>query len=288
MIQILATGPQSVIQDLGRPGWSHIGVGPSGAFDRAALRLANRLVGNRETTACIETLGGGFRLTVNEPTIVCVTGADGPVSITTNGAERLTARNAPIALGAHEVLGIEAPTSGLRSYVAIRHGLRVESTLGSASTDTLASIGPAVLVAGQEYSPGSDAVAHPPIDLAVARSLTGPLNVIPGPRWDWFTAEAKAAFVRDTWEVSPVSSRIGIRLTGTPLERVESSRELASEPMVTGAIQVPPDGLPVILGPDRPTTGGYPVIAVVVDAHLDRLAQLAPGTSVTFRAVDLG
>jgi biotin-dependent carboxylase-like uncharacterized protein len=288
MIQILATGPQSVIQDLGRPGWSHIGVGPSGAFDRAALRLANRLVGNRETTACIETLGGGFRLTVNEPTIVCVTGADGPVSIITNGVERLTARNAPIALGAHEVLGIEAPTSGLRSYVAIRQGLRVESTLGSASTDTLASIGPAVLVAGQKCSLGSDAVAHPPIDLAVARSLAGPLNVIPGPRWDWFTAAAQAAFVRDIWEVSPISSRIGIRLTGTPLERVESSRELASEPMVTGAIQVPPDGLPVTLGPDRPTTGGYPVIAVVVDAHLDRLAQLAPGTSVTFRAVDLG
>ena len=288
MIHILATGPQSLIQDLGRSGWANIGVGPSGAFDRGALRLANRLVGNRETTACIETLGGGFRLAVNEPTIVCVTGSDGPISIITNGVERLTARNAPIALGADEVLAIDSPTFGLRSYVAIRQGLRVESTLGSASTDTLASIGPAVLVAGQEFSLANEAISHPPLDLAVARPISGPLHVILGPRWDWFTPVAQAEFLRETWAVSPVSSRIGIRLIGTALERVESSRELASEPMVTGAIQVPPDGLPVILGPDRPTTGGYPVIAVVVDAHLDRLAQLAPGTSVTFRAVDLG
>jgi len=288
MIHILATGPQSLIQDLGRPGWANIGVGPSGAFDRAALRLANRLVGNRETTACIETLGGGLRLAVSEPTIVCVTGADGPVRTITNGIQRPTARNAPIAMVADEVLAIEAPTSGLRSYVAIRQGPRVEPILGSVSTDTLASIGPAVLMAGQEFSLAQEAISHPPIDLAVARPINGPLHVIPGPRWDWFTAEAQAVFVRETWVVSPISSRIGLRLTGIPIERVESSRELASEPMVTGAIQVPPDGLPVILGPDRPTTGGYPVIAVVVDGHLDRLAQSAPGTSLTFRVVDLG
>ena len=183
MIHILATGPQSLIQDLGRSGWANIGVGPSGAFARGALRLANRLVGNRETTACIETLGGGFRLAVNEPTIVCVTGSDGPISIITNGVERLTARNAPIALGADEVLAIDSPTFGLRSYVAIRQGLRVESTLGSASTDTLASIGPAVLVAGQEFSLANEAISHPPLDLAVARPISGPLHVILGPRY---------------------------------------------------------------------------------------------------------
>jgi len=288
MIHILATGPQSLIQDLGRPGWANIGVGPSGAFDRGALRLANRLVGNRESAACIETLGGGLRLQFHEPTVVCVTGAVGPITIINDGTSRETARNAPITVGPSDVLTIGTPTVGLRSYIGIRQGIQIEHALGSSSTDTLAAIGPSALKAGQTLSLANEAVAHPPLDLAVPRSITGPLNVIPGPRWDWFTPESQASFVRETWAVSPISSRIGIRLTGIPLERTEPSRELASEPMVTGAIQLPPDGLPVILGPDRPTTGGYPVIAVVVDAHLDRLAQLAPGASVAFRTVELG
>jgi biotin-dependent carboxylase-like uncharacterized protein len=288
MIEVLAAGPQSLIQDLGRPGWANIGVGPCGAFDRGALQLANRLVGNRESTACVETLGGGLRLQFHEPTVVCVTGAVGPITIINNGTSRETARNAPITVGPSDVLTIGAPTVGLRSYIGIRHGLRIDRVLGSTSTDTLASIGPSALKAGQTLSLANEAVGHPPLDLAVPRSITGPLNVIPGPRWEWFTPESQAAFLRQTWEVSPISSRIGIRLTGTPLERTEPSRELASEPMVTGAIQAPPDGLPEILGPDRPTTGGYPVIAVVVDAHLDRLAQLAPGASVMFRTVELG
>ncbi len=287
MIEILATGPQSLIQDLGRPGWSNIGVGPSGAFDRASLRLANRLVGNSETAPGIETLGGGLRLRFNEPTIVSVTGADGPLHVITNDIPRPTGRNAPLTLAGGDVLSIEAPTRGLHSYVGIRRSINVAFTLESASTDTLAAIGPTALVAGQRLTLANAAMTHPPIDLAIARSMTGPMHVIRGPRWDWFTDEAQAAVTRHTWTVSPISSRIGMRLVGAYLERREPNRELASEPMVTGAIQVPPDGLPVILGPDRPTTGGYPVIAVVVDSHLDRLAQIAPGDPVAFRVIPL-
>lgn len=287
MIEVVATGAQSLLQDLGRTGFSHIGVGPSGAFDRAALRLANRIVGNRETAVCIETLGGGLQLSVTEPTIASVTGADGPLTMTNQGVTRQVTRNSPLSLTAGDMLVVGIPTAGLRSYVSIRHGINVERILGSASTDTLADIGPTALVAGQQLGSASEAVTHPPVDLVVARPHNGPIDVIAGPRWDWFTATAQSALTGELWTISPMSSRIGIRLTGSALERVDAMRELLSEPMVTGAIQVPPNGEPIILGPDRPTTGGYPIIGVVTEAHLDRLAQLVPGETIFFRLVPL-
>jgi biotin-dependent carboxylase-like uncharacterized protein len=287
MIEVLDAGPRSLLMDLGRPGWSHIGVGPSGAFDRAALRLANRLVGNHESAPCIESLGGGLRLKFHEPTVISITGAMGEFTKLTDGRSTTCSRNAPVDVAANDVVIITTPSSGLRSYLAIRGGINVESTLGSASTDSLAGIGPTPLSPGTELRTAQLQIAQPPIDLAVRRSPEGPINVIQGPRWDWFTDTAHALLQSQPWTVSPVSDRIGIRLDGSELQRSIVNRELPSEPMVTGAIQVPPSGLPVILGPDRPTTGGYPVIAVVIDAHLDRLAQLTAGDAIRFKVTRL-
>ena len=247
MIEVLDAGPRSLLMDLGRPGWSHVGVGPSGAFDRAAFRLANRLVGNRENAPCIESLGGGLRLKFHEPTIISITGAEGEFTKLTTGRSTTCSRNAPVSIAANDVVTITTPTSGLRSYVAMRGGFTAESTLGSASTDTLAGIGPAPLSAGAELQTAQLRIAQPPVDLAVRRPPEGPISVIAGPRWDWFAETAHVLLRSQPWTVSPVSDRIGIRLNGAELQRTIVDRELPSEPMVTGAIQVPPSGLPVAL-----------------------------------------
>ncbi|MEI8056964.1 MAG: biotin-dependent carboxyltransferase family protein [Actinomycetes bacterium] len=287
MIEIVATGPFASIQDLGRIGWSHIGVGPSGAWDRGALRLANRLVGNPENAAVIEAVGGGLHLRVEAACVVAVTGAEGALVVNHMGQLREIPRDSQLHLGAGDELIIRAPTWGLRSYLAVRHGIKVDPVLGSASTDTLARLGPQPLAARDRLELGHEEVEHPPIDHAAHRRPNGPLRAIAGPRFDWFTAKAASLLVTSSWIVTPASDRIGLRLSGPALERRDPGRELPTEPMETGAIQVPHDGQPVVLGPDRPTTGGYSVIAVIIDADRDRLAQVQPGDVIEIRLIEL-
>ncbi|MGE3812115.1 MAG: biotin-dependent carboxyltransferase family protein [Candidatus Nanopelagicales bacterium] len=277
MIEVVAPGPLALVEDLGRPGRAAIGVARSGAFDRGSLRLANRLVGNDEGAAGIETLAGGLALRATVPLVVAVTGADGPVSARgPAGAVRQLPRRSPLHLAAGDVLELGAPSTGLRSYVAVRGGLAVPRTLGSASFDTMSGLGPAPLAVGDRLPLGSAVLGAPHVDHAPARPAAPALRVLPGPRDDWFGEAGLAALAGTAWAVSPASDRVGVRLDGDPLGRTRSD-ELPSEPMVPGALQVPPDGRPVLLGPDGPTTGGYPVIGVVVDADLDRVAQLRPG-----------
>lgn len=283
MIEVVAPGPLTLVEDLGRPGWAHVGVGPSGAYDRAALRLANRLVGNREDAAGLESLGGGLALRFDEPAVVAVTGADGPVTVSGGRGRRALHRSSPLHLATGDVLELGPPTEGLRSYVAVRRGLAAPRTLGSASYDTLARLGPPPLRAGDVLALGAADVAHPHVDHAPVRRPDEPLRVVPGPRDDWFDDAALGLLLASAWAVSPASDRVGVRLSGPALGRRTPGAELPSEPVVTGALQVPLDGLPVLLGPDRPTTGGYPVIAVVADADLDRVAQLRPGDVMRFR-----
>ena len=282
MIVVEAPGALALVQDLGRPGWAALGVAPSGAFDRAALRLAHRLVGNPEGAAGIEALGGGLTLLADAAVVVAVTGADGPLTIVRDGARRQASRRSPLHLGAGDRLEVGPPTTGLRSYVAVRGGLAVPRVLGSASFDTLAHLGHAPLAAGDMLPVGGEVVGDPHVDHAPHRPRTGPVRVVPGPREDWFALDALASLTATPWEVSPASDRVGVRLQGPALVRRTPGAELPSEPMVVGALQVPPDGRPVLLGPDRPSTGGYPVLAVVVDDDLDRVAQLRPGHVVRF------
>jgi biotin-dependent carboxylase-like uncharacterized protein len=188
-------------------------------------------------------------------------------------------------------LSIGTAHQGLRFSVALRGGVDVESILGSRSRDTLASLGPAPLSADSALPLGS-AVAGPvpSVDLVPGNMPTdGPMELLvrPGPRRDWFTDAAWDHLLESDWRVSPRSDRTGVRLEGSALNRVEdvAGRELPSEGMLPGAIQVSPDGAPTVLGPDHPVTGGYPVIAVVIDAGLDRVAQLRPGQLVRLRLV---
>lgn len=283
-VTIVATGPQVLVQDLGRPGFAHLGVPPSGALDAPALRLANRLVGNEESLAGLEILLGGLRLRAESPCFVAVTGPS--ASITVDGRQRGT--HTPIHLSIGDELTLGQPTDGLRNYLAVNGGVAVDAELGSRSTDVLSGIGPAQVRAGDVVPLGEPRGIATGADQLAASALPAELtlSVLLGPREDWFD-EPAAQLRAGTWRVSPESNRIGLRLTGPALRRAApyAGLELPSEPVVTGAVQVPANGRPVVFLADHPTTGGYPVVGVVPTSELATLAQVRPGTVVRLRPV---
>ena len=291
-LRIVSPGLQSLIQDLGRYGHSGLGVSAAGALDRASLRRANRLVGNTPSAAAVETVAGGLAVQAVGDQVLAVTGAPAELAIETPSGDdfgpswRTVPMATPFALLDGETLTIGAPQSGFRSYLAVRGGVDTAPVLGSRSTDTMSGIGPAPLAAGQLLAAGGEAesgvVGHPELQPDFPGTGVTVLDVVPGPRADWFDADALASFCGQDWEVKPQSNRVGMRLQGTPLQRTRQG-ELASEGTVAGALQVPPEGLPVLFLADHPITGGYPVIAVVVDSQLDRAAQVPIGGKIRFR-----
>ncbi|MFJ2958023.1 biotin-dependent carboxyltransferase family protein [Streptomyces sp. NPDC087270] len=280
VLTVVRAGALTTVQDLGRPGFAHLGVPASGALDRPAHLLANRLVGNPAGAAGLETTLNGCAVRASRPMLAAVTGAACPVRV--DG--RPVAWGAPVPVPAGAVLDVGAATRGVRAYLAFAGGVDVPEVLGSRATDLLSGLGPAPLADGAELPLG----ARP-------SGLTGACDVLPygglgaelvlpllpGPRDDWFTPDAPRVLARGRYEVSPASNRIGLRTLGPPLERVRDA-ELPSEGMVLGAVQVPPDGRPVVFLADHPTTGGYPVIGVVPAAALPAAAQARPGTPVRF------
>ncbi|MEJ5913842.1 5-oxoprolinase subunit B/C family protein [Pseudokineococcus sp. 1T1Z-3] len=281
-LEVLATGPAAGVQDLGRPGLAALGVGPSGAADRGAHRLAQRLVGNPEQAAGLEVVLGGLRARARGDLLVALAGAPAPLEVDGRPADV----RSPVLVrdGAELVLG--PPPSGVRTYLAVRGGLAVAPVLGSRSTDTLAGLGPPVLVPGAVLPVGSAGAQHLPLpatDHAPPSRLhrDGPpvLRVVPGPRAHWFTAAALEALVETTWGVGADADRVGVRLEGPPLARARAG-ELPSEGVVRGALQVPPSGRPTLLLADHPVTGGYPVVGVVVGEDVDLAAQLRPGDAL--------
>lgn len=281
MIEVVATGPLATVQDLGRPGWAHLAVSPSGAADPRSLRLANRLVGNDEGAAGIEATSGGLVVRALAPVVVAVTGPPVPVR---RGGVGVGAGRA-IALAAGDELALDRPATGLRCYLAVRGGVDVPPELGSRSTDTLGRLGPAPLAAGDRLPLGPAPRTLPAPDQVPLADPPDPtvLHVRPGPRADWFAPAAMSELQRAAWVVRAESDRVGVRLDGPPLVRSRAG-ELPSEGLVVGAVQVPPDGRPLVFLPDHPTTGGYPVLAVVLAEDRAALGQLRPGGSVRFLA----
>lgn len=282
---VAESGPLSLVQDLGRPGLSALGVPPSGALDRAAAVEANRLVGNARGAAVVETLGG-LVLQARGTAVLAVTGADARLVVTGAAGEREVARRVPFRLRSGEALTVAVPEAGLRCWVGVRGGLQLDPVLGSRSTDVLSGLGPAPLQPGQVLPvgpPPPDAVAVGGPDHAGATSASEILEVVlePGPRADWLGPGGLQLLLTTGWTASDRSDRVGLRLTGPPLPRAPG--ELPSEGAVAGAVQVPPSGTPVVLLADHPVTGGYPVVGVVRGADLGRLAQARPGRRVRFR-----
>ncbi|WNV91153.1 biotin-dependent carboxyltransferase family protein [Umezawaea sp. Da 62-37] len=281
-LTVLRTGPQALVQDLGRPGYAHLGVPPSGALDMPALRLANRLAGNPESAAGLEVLLGGLAVRARCSCTVVVTGPRVPVL--RNG--KPVGSHAPVHLACDDVLEIGTPEDGLRCYAAVSGGIAVEAELGSRSTDLLSGIGPEPLRADDELPLGPVVAPAVGIDVLAPTRVPAELAVavLLGPRDDWFDLPVRQ-LAAGRWTVSERSNRVGMRLTGTALERGArfAGRELASEGIPTGGVQVPADGQPVVFLADHPTTGGYPVIGVVPAAELALLAQARPGTAFRFR-----
>ena len=280
-LEVVRPGPLSLVQDAGRPGLAAIGVSPSGAFDRRALVRGATLVGNDPGLhAAIEVTLGGLSVRAVVPVTVALTGAECPATV--DG--RVVTWGRPFVIGAGELLALGLPRTGLRSYLSVAGGVDVPPVLGSRSTDLLSGLGPPRLTAGMVLPVGVAPTVPAGLASAATESHEGPppltLELLPGPRTDWL---ADADVLATTWTVSPDSNRVGIRLTGTRSRRSPSrvGAELPSEPLVRGAVQLPPSGQPVIFGPDHPTTGGYPVVAVLTEESSDRLAQCRPGDLVT-------
>lgn len=273
-LTVLETGPLTTVQDAGRPGHGAIGVGRSGACDRGAYALANRLLANPAGAAALEVTFGGLAVRAEGDMLVVTTGA--PCS---GGSH-----NAPTVLRAGEELRLGAPVTGLRTYLGVRGGLDVPPVLCSRATDVLAGLGPPVVQRGDRLPVGAAPAQLPLVDVAPVADPPGgqvTVRVVRGPRDDRFADGAWEQLVGQAWVVSSDSNRVGVRLEGEPLERADGS-ELPSEGMVRGALQVPPSGTPVLFLADHPVTGGYPVIGCVVDADVDRCAQLRPGQALRF------
>ena len=283
MIIVEATGPLATVQDLGRPGLAHLGVSPSGAADRTAHRLANRLVGNPECDATLEITLGGLSVRATATHWVAVTGA--PTTVLVN--DRPTASHGLIALPPGDRLTVLPPAYGVRSYLAVRGGITVAPVLDSRATDLLSGIGPPRLRPGDELPVGIPGPPLPGVDLAPPHQPRKNLAITPGPRRDWFTDRAWSDLVSRPWTVSPNGNRVGVRLEGGSLDR-RTDDELPSEGLVRGAVQVPASGEPLIFIADHPVTGGYPVIAVLTDRAADHAAQLRPGDQVRFTPTSLG
>ena len=281
-LEVLQTGPLTLVEDLGRPGWGAVGVSPSGAADRAAYRLGARLVGNPDGLAALEITLGGLSVRAHGTLTICLTGAPAPATID----DRPVGHAALLTLAGGQILRLGTPPTGLRSYLTVRGGIDVEPILGSRSTDLLSGLGPPPLRPGDHLP-----VGVPPVDFPRLAQVPVPrpsadlveLAAHPGPRRDWLADPN--ALTAATWQVSDRSDRVGLRLDGPLLQRDVAHRhtELPSEGLVRGGIQLPPNGQPVVFLADHPVTGGYPVVAVLTTAAADLAAQCRPGQRLRLR-----
>jgi biotin-dependent carboxylase-like uncharacterized protein len=284
-IRVERPGALTTVQDGGRPGLAHLGVPRSGALDPAAHRLANRLVGNPESAPVLETTLTGVALAFAGfcgPVAVAVTGAAAPVTLDSRPA----ALADTIAVRSDQVLDVGRARAGVRSYIAVAGGFAVPATLGSVSTDLLSGLGPGRLARGQILAVGQPSGTRASIESGSApepaRRIELPVHL--GPRDGWLTPAGRATLAGESFTVAIASNRIGLRLEGPPV-RSAAQGELPSEGLVWGAVQLLPDGGLVVFLADHPTTGGYPVVAVVDPAGFSACAQAAPGTVVRFRVL---
>ncbi len=276
---VVRAGALTTVQDGGRAGHAHLGVPGSGALDGPAYAAANRLVGNPAGAAVLETTLTGCALRAAGPLVAAVTGAPCPVRV--DGRPAAWGQAVRVPSGA--LLEVGGVTRGVRAYLAVAGGFTVPPVLGSRSADLLSGLGPAALREGDVLPVGP---VLGPVPWRARALLPGPpavlvLPVLPGPRADWFAPAVRQVLARGEFRVSPDSNRIALRTEGPVLPR-RRHEELESEGMVTGAVQVPPHGRPLVFLADHPTTGGYPVVGVVPPVALHAAAQAAPGTPVRF------
>ena len=285
-LDVIAAPLPVLFQDGGRPGQLSQGIAASGAADKGAFRALNRLLGNPASAAALELGAGPLTLCATASCTLALTGGDR--RITLNGNTEVAAGQ-PFAVDPGDEIAFGGPRSGCYSYLGVRGGFAITPVLGSSATDTLAHIGPEPVRAGGWIGLASRPAqpigpADPAADLPQTGSVVV-IDVVPGPRTDRFSANTFARFLAGEWLVTPQSSRIGKRLEGPDRLLRDDQHELPSEVTMTGAIQIPHAGQPVLFLADHPLTGGYPVIATVAAHHLDLAAQIPPGAKIRFRAL---
>ena len=280
-LEVLEPGLATTVQDGGRRGCAHLGVPAAGAADPRSLALANLVVGNPADAAGLECTASGPTLRmVGDGHLTVVGAGDDAVDVTVDGHPVPDGTVLPLADG--QVVRIGRVRAGLRVYVAVAGGLETPVVLGSRSSDSLAGLGPGPLRAGDRLARGTPGRARGRIVPEPGRA-TGPtvLRVVAGPH-----GSPGDGLTSTTWRVGSAVDRIGARLEAVDGSVLAAGGPRPSMPMVTGAVQVPPDGRPIVLLPDHATVGGYPVVACVVTADLGPLGQLRPGDEVAFVEVD--
>lgn len=292
MIEVLRCGPFTSVQDLGRFGVRHLGICQAGVMDPVAAHQANLLLGNDPNAAVLEVSTGPLQIAFHHDCTVVVTGVDFTTSIATGNAaaqHEALLPGRPIALKTGMQITLQRPTiPGARAYVAISGGIDVPIVLGSRSTDLNTGFGGfhgRMLQAGDALAIGQSFTPPPLIPYGIRPlSPSHVLRAMPGPDYDAFTPAAHRRFWMQPWGISHQSNRMGLRLNGQALA-LKKPLSLLSAGVLPGDVQVPPDGLPIVLANDAQTIGGYPRIANVIQADQWQLAHLPPLTSVYFQAV---
>jgi antagonist of KipI len=299
MITVLKPGLLTTVMDLGRPGYQRHGVVVGGALDRFAARVANTIVGNDENAALLEIAQLGPELRCEQPTLVAWCGGGFEPRI---GGELLP-RDRAVRVAAGETIWFGPARSGLRAWLAVAGGIDVPLVLGSRSTYRRAGFGG---FHGRPLQAGDRLRLGDPSETALQRlrgaarvsawsvrpetlgppAAAGAVRALRGPEWEWFEAEAQRAFFSARWTVTKDADRMGLRLSGPELP-LARNREMISEGVNEGIIQVPAGGAPIVLLASRQTVGGYPRIAAVASVDLGRMAQLAPGQTVRFELISL-
>jgi 5-oxoprolinase (ATP-hydrolysing) subunit C len=282
---IASIGPASSVQDGGRPGSQRYGLVPSGAMDRLSLAAANTLVGNVPFAAAIEVGPFGASFTARGgPVRVALSGAQRSADIT----KRAVAVDNSMTLADGETLTLGFARNGSFSYLAIEGGIAGEPMFGSLSVNARAGLGspyPRPLQAGDELQVKA-ASGAPERRIELPDVPEAPIRVVFGPQDDEFSEEAKALFIGSDWKISATSDRMGYRLEGPVIKHLHG-HNIVSDGTVNGSIQVPGNGQPIVLMPDRGTSGGYPKIATVISADFGRFAQISAGRSFRFKAVSM-
>ncbi len=282
---ISAIGPASSVQDGGRVGAQRFGLTPSGAMDRLALAAANVLVGNPQFAAGIEIGPFGAAFTAQDGAVrIALAGAARSADV----AGRNVAMNATTTLSEGQTLALGFARGGCFSYLALEGGVRGEPMFGSLAVNARAGLGspyPRPLQAGDGLQ-ASDAPTMAERRIELPAPVDGPIRLVLGPQDDEFDEAALALFLDSEWKISATSDRMGYRLEG-PVIRHRHGHNIVSDGTVDGSIQVPGNGAPIVLMPDRGTSGGYPKIATVISADFGRFAQIPAGRGFRFQAIDM-
>ncbi len=282
-IEIVQAGPLATVQDLGRSGSRHQGVSRAGALDGLSLRLANRLVGNSDNAAGLELLFGNTRIRFLKEIWFALTGCE--CFATLNGKPVLLGWTKRARAGDELVIGM--PRNGLCAYLAVDGGIDVPELMGSKSTDVQGVFGGwqgRKLQNGDVLPIGKKNPKQLKNRGVLLPALNHEIRVLAGPECEQFDAKMQDAFFNHGWKVTADSNRMGFRLEGEMLQRIESA-DLLSHGVFPGVIQVPPNGQPIILAAEAQATGGYPRIATIIQSDLWRVGQLRPGAFVHFKRV---